>query len=243
MGKLGYSVAGVVSALSFVGIGFAFLGAPQLLTRFMAAKDRNEIVQGSLIAIVCIIVFDTGAVLAGMAGRAVFPGLANPETILPTMLSTGRRATAPTYSSRPRGEGCEARENGPGATMPWNLVVPLVTKYMEERIAAVVYTQVLGAQNPLRDKPLKRQRLTLSYRKFRSFFYESSNHRVQCKSESAAIIANRSRGFNSNDTHGCDGFCFLSFRYWCRWLWSNIRRHPSSPPKTEARGFSPSHGS
>jgi sodium/proline symporter len=87
MGELGLSIEGVISALSFVGIGFAFLGAPQLLTRFMAAKDRGEIVQGSLLAVICIIVFDTGAVLAGMAGRALFPNLADPETILPTMSS------------------------------------------------------------------------------------------------------------------------------------------------------------
>ena len=69
MGKFGVSVEGVVSALSFVGIGFAFLGAPQLLTRFMAARDKGE----------------TGAILAGMAGRAVFPGLTDAESVLPTM--------------------------------------------------------------------------------------------------------------------------------------------------------------
>ena len=85
MGKFGVSVEGVVSALSFVGIGFAFLGTPQLLTRFMAARDKGEIVHGSLIAIICIIVYDTGAVLAGMAGRAVFPGLTDAESVLPTM--------------------------------------------------------------------------------------------------------------------------------------------------------------
>ncbi len=85
MGEFGVSVEGVVSALSFVGIGFAFLGAPQLLTRFMAARDKGEIVHGSLIAIICIIVYDTGAILAGMAGRAVFPGLTDAESVLPTM--------------------------------------------------------------------------------------------------------------------------------------------------------------
>ncbi len=85
MGEYGFSVKGVVSVVSFMGIGLAFLGAPQLLTRFMAAKDRKEIVNASVIAVVCIIVFDCGAVIAGMAGRVLFPGLADPETILPTM--------------------------------------------------------------------------------------------------------------------------------------------------------------
>jgi len=85
MGELGLSVPGVISALGFVGIGFAFLGAPQLLTRFMSARSRQEIVKGSLIAVVCIIFFDIGAVFAGIAGRSLFPGLADPETILPIM--------------------------------------------------------------------------------------------------------------------------------------------------------------
>ncbi len=85
MGELGLSAAGVASALGFVGIGLAFLGAPQLLTRFISARRPSEIVDGSVIAVVCIVVFDVGAVFAGMAGRALFQGLADPETILPTM--------------------------------------------------------------------------------------------------------------------------------------------------------------
>lgn len=40
---------------------------------------------GGLIAVVCIIVFDAGAVLAGMAGRVLFPELGDSETILPVM--------------------------------------------------------------------------------------------------------------------------------------------------------------
>ena len=85
MGSAGFSLTGVLSAASFVGIGLAFLGAPQLLTRFISAKDKKAIVDGGLIAVICIIVFDVGAVLTGMAGRALFDGLADPETIFPTM--------------------------------------------------------------------------------------------------------------------------------------------------------------
>ena len=85
MGQLGLSVAGVASAVGFIGIGLAFLGAPQLLTRFVSAKSKQEIVGGSVIAVICIVVFDVGAVFAGMAGRTMFQGLADPETILPTM--------------------------------------------------------------------------------------------------------------------------------------------------------------
>lgn len=85
MGTFGFTVEGVVSVVGFIGIGLAFLGAPQLLTRFMSAKDDREIVRASLPAVVCIVVFDIGAVASGMAGRVLFPGLEDSETILPTM--------------------------------------------------------------------------------------------------------------------------------------------------------------
>ncbi len=85
MGEMGLSVAGVASALGFVGIGFAFLGSPQLLTRFISGRGQDDITDASLIAVLCVIVFDVGAVFAGMAGRVVFPGLDDPETIYPMM--------------------------------------------------------------------------------------------------------------------------------------------------------------
>jgi Na+/proline symporter len=85
MGSYGLSLEGALSALSFLGVGLAFLGAPQLLTRFISARQPKEIVNGSVVAVICIIVFDCGAVFGGMAGRALFPGLADPETILPQM--------------------------------------------------------------------------------------------------------------------------------------------------------------
>ena len=87
MGSLGLTVPGVISAAGFVFIGLAFLGAPQILTRFMAARSNRDIVEGGMLAVICMIVFDVGAVFAGLAGRTLFPGLADPETILPTMTS------------------------------------------------------------------------------------------------------------------------------------------------------------
>ncbi|MBA4157866.1 MAG: sodium/proline symporter [Gemmatimonadetes bacterium] len=85
LGEYGFTTAGVLSAVSFAAVGLAFLGVPQLLVRFISARSHREMPKAGLIAVVCIIVFDTGAVLAGMAGRALFPGLLDPETILPTM--------------------------------------------------------------------------------------------------------------------------------------------------------------
>jgi len=85
MGEFGWTLPGVVNAAGFLGIGLAFLGAPQLLTRFMAARSRDHIATGGLLAVVCIVVFDVGAVFAGMAGRVLFDGLDDPETVLPAM--------------------------------------------------------------------------------------------------------------------------------------------------------------
>jgi len=85
MGSLGMTPAGIASAAGFVAIGLAFLGSPQLLTRFISARDTRQITDGGLIAVLCIVVFDVGAVTAGMAGRALYPGLGDPETIYATM--------------------------------------------------------------------------------------------------------------------------------------------------------------
>jgi sodium/proline symporter len=83
MGSLGLTLPGVISAAGFVAVGLAFLGAPLLLVRWISARDTKQIADGGLIAVLCIIVFDLGAVWAGIAGRALTPGLADPETILP----------------------------------------------------------------------------------------------------------------------------------------------------------------
>jgi sodium/proline symporter len=85
MGSYGPSLAGVISAAGSVAIGLAFLGSPQLLTRFMAARDQRQIIDGGFWAVLCVIGFDVGAVFGGMAGRTLFPGLLDHETILPEM--------------------------------------------------------------------------------------------------------------------------------------------------------------
>ncbi len=70
---------------SFLAIGLPFIGVPQLLVRFMSAKSEKELVPASILSVFVILVFDIGAVLAGMAGRALFPDLADQETIFPTL--------------------------------------------------------------------------------------------------------------------------------------------------------------
>ncbi len=84
-GGLGLGYPAVAAILSFVGIGFAFLGSPQLVTRFISGRDRQSVTDASLIAVSVIVVFGLGAVFTGIAGRALFPGLADPETIYPVL--------------------------------------------------------------------------------------------------------------------------------------------------------------
>ncbi len=87
MGPEGGTGRGFADIFSHLGVGLAFLGAPQLLVRFMAAKNRRTLSDGGLVAASAIILFDLGAVFTGMAGRALYPGIADPEGIMP-LLST-----------------------------------------------------------------------------------------------------------------------------------------------------------
>ncbi len=86
-GTYGLSTAGIISIVSFLGIGLAFMGAPQLFVRFIAARDQKELIYGKYVAILFILIIDTGAVLSGMAGRVLFPMLEDQELIMPTISS------------------------------------------------------------------------------------------------------------------------------------------------------------
>ena len=76
-----------IAIASFVAIGIPFLGVPQLLVRFMSARDDQEIKKARIVSVVVILFFTTGAVTAGVAGRALFPGLEDSETIFPVLSS------------------------------------------------------------------------------------------------------------------------------------------------------------
>ncbi len=70
---------------SFLAIGLPFLGVPQMMVRFMSARSERDITRAGFISVAVILIFDVGAVLTGMAGRALFPGLTDPETIFPLL--------------------------------------------------------------------------------------------------------------------------------------------------------------
>lgn len=82
-GALDSGLPGWILVVSFLAIGLPFLGVPQLMTRFMAAKSEGELIKARNMSVLIILLFDVGAVTAGMAGRALFPDLADAETIFP----------------------------------------------------------------------------------------------------------------------------------------------------------------
>jgi sodium/proline symporter len=86
-GPAGKSTAAMVGVVSFLAIGLPFMGVPQLMVRFMSARSEKSLVPAMAISVVVILLFGLGAVFTGMAGRALFPGLEDPETILP-LIST-----------------------------------------------------------------------------------------------------------------------------------------------------------
>ncbi len=74
-----------IAIASFMAIGLPFIGVPQLLIRYMSAKDDEEIKKARIVSLVVLTIFLLGAVTAGIAGRALFPGLEDAEAIFPKL--------------------------------------------------------------------------------------------------------------------------------------------------------------
>jgi len=77
----------LIGIASLIAVGLPFLGVPQLLIRYMSARDDNEIKKARIMSVVMLLVFTAGAVTTGVAGRALYPGLADHETIFPVISS------------------------------------------------------------------------------------------------------------------------------------------------------------
>lgn len=77
----------LIAIASFIAIGIPFMGVPQLLIRYMSVRDVDEIKKARVVSLSVMLVFTAGAVTAGVAGRALFPGLEDPETIFPVISS------------------------------------------------------------------------------------------------------------------------------------------------------------
>ena len=84
---LGNGTAGWVAVISFAAIGLPFLGVPQLLVRYMSARDEGELKKARLVSIIVLFILLFGAVTAGIAGRALCPDLVDSELVFPTLAS------------------------------------------------------------------------------------------------------------------------------------------------------------
>lgn len=85
MGADGWTLAGLLTVAGFVGPGFGYIGSPQLYARFIAVSDERKLVPGAVVAVFFTILTSGGAIVAGMAGRTLFPGIADQEAIFPIL--------------------------------------------------------------------------------------------------------------------------------------------------------------
>ncbi len=71
------------SLVGLLGIGLGYPGQPHVITRYMAAKDTRTIKQGIWIAMGWGLLIYSSAILLGVSGNALFPGLEDPEHLFP----------------------------------------------------------------------------------------------------------------------------------------------------------------
>lgn len=71
------------SVIGLLGIGLGYPGQPHVLNRYMAAKDTRTIRQGIWIAMGWGIVVYSSAIVLGIGGRLLIPGLEDPEHLFP----------------------------------------------------------------------------------------------------------------------------------------------------------------
>lgn len=80
-GKTGLALLGFFSV--WFGVPLGYPGQPHVLVRYMAIRDRAAVRRGALIATLWVGLLFAGAVLLGIAARAVYGTLADPEQALP----------------------------------------------------------------------------------------------------------------------------------------------------------------
>ena len=84
----GWSTSTIVSILGMAAIGIGFLGSPQVFVRYISMKNEKQILPGMITAGIWTVLADSGAVLVGIFGRAIYSPDAlggNADNILPEM--------------------------------------------------------------------------------------------------------------------------------------------------------------
>jgi len=71
-GGAGWTPLTITTIIGFAAIGIGFWGSPQVFVRFISLKSEREINKGLVVALVWTLLADSGAVLVGIVGRALF---------------------------------------------------------------------------------------------------------------------------------------------------------------------------
>ncbi|MBO6514695.1 MAG: sodium/proline symporter [Phycisphaerales bacterium] len=83
----GWSTGTIFSIVGLAAIGIGFWGSPQVFVRYISMKNEQQIAPGAATALIWTLLADSGAVLVGVFGRAVFSPEqlgSDHEAILPT---------------------------------------------------------------------------------------------------------------------------------------------------------------
>ncbi len=79
----------IFSIIGLAAIGIGFWGSPQVFVRYISMRNEQQILPGTITAVVWTLLADSGAVLVGLLGRAYFPVLEqignNKDNILPDL--------------------------------------------------------------------------------------------------------------------------------------------------------------
>lgn len=73
----GWTTSTIVSIVGLAAIGIGFFGSPQVFVRYISMKNTKQILPGTITALTWTLLADSGAVLVGLFGRAIF----TPETL------------------------------------------------------------------------------------------------------------------------------------------------------------------
>lgn len=82
-GAVGSAAIGLV--LGYILFGFGVPGQPHIAQRFLSAKNKDTLLNGSVIAMAWVIIMMTSSNLLGIIGRIIYPSLEDPESVFPLM--------------------------------------------------------------------------------------------------------------------------------------------------------------